>query len=507
MFGDLTIVTSCYQYSQYLGPWAKSILAQTTKPGAVAILTHGSAADRGAGANVARLLAGSGVPATHEHSNTVLDFGVARNRAVAMARTPWVMHLDTDDTLLPNAVADFLELSPNADVISAGYLRTGLGMVNKRPRVYQDLDGLKALDASAMCSGISPFRKSLWEQTPYRTDMMGAWDTALWIGFARLGARFRATKRAVFNYHQHNDSIFNLRRRVLGWARVRTTAQLKALRRQYTGVSVVVPQDHRLSPDRARNWERVQSHYSTHHPGWRVVPGRCPSVTWVKGAAIMDALGSDKSDILVIADADCLVSPEALQASVELVQNGAPWAMPHKMVHRANEKWTSLFCSNPTPLRLPERGSYDRQPYEGAEGGGIFVIRRVWYDAIGGIPYVFRGWGSEDRALACLANTLLGPCVRGSADLLHLYHKPQTQMPQSQANLQLLRRLGLAAQNGKDALVSTVFTFPNPRGPVTPQVVAQARPNYGTAKPQNPVKTIKSVQERRERLQERRRIP
>src|SRR6185369_4559096 len=118
---------------------------------------------------------------------------------VSLSETPWVMHLDADDTLLPWAVEEFQQIAPNADVIQSGYRRTGHLMAgpSRKERIYKGADGLKALDLSSICSGVSPFRRSLWEQSPYRTDMLGAWDTALWIGFARLGARFRPTTRAV----------------------------------------------------------------------------------------------------------------------------------------------------------------------------------------------------------------------------------------------------------------------------------------------------------------------
>jgi glycosyl transferase family 7 (putative galactosyltransferase) len=105
-----------------------------------------------------------------------------------------------------------------------------------------------------------------------------------------------------------------------------------------------------------------------------------------------------------------------------------------------------------------------RDVYEGAPGGGIVVIKRVNYEAIGGIPHAFCGWGSEDRALALLCETLLGPCVRDTAELLHLFHQPQPKTGMTTSNLQILRRLGNAALHGKDALVAAVKTLPRAGG-------------------------------------------
>lgn len=463
IWSDLTIVTACTGYGQYLRDWTTSILAQAMLPGRVCIFTHGSVLDNVAGMHAAARFFEADIPVYHEHCEERVDLGEARNRAVALSESEWVLHLDADDTLMPHALAICHARHADADVISAGYERSGriTSGTSRRSRVYEDLDGILALDANGLCSSNSPFRRRFWEQSPYRTDMYGAWDIAFWIGLARLGARFRATPVPIFYYRLHPDSIFARRQRTMNWGRVHTTAMLTALRRNYDGVAVVVPRDFNVTDDRARNWNRVASHYAHHHPLWSIVQGRCPSVEWHKGAAIADALNHTNASILVLADADCIVDPVALEQSVLAVQNGAPWAMPHHEVYRATEELTRAYCaSDPCVMpTLPDSHSTAREPYEGAPGGGIVVISRVHYDAIGGIPYVFCGWGSEDRALALLCETLLGPCVRGTADLLHLYHDPQPKTSRTQTNLQMLRRLGHAAQQGKDALVMTLATL------------------------------------------------
>lgn len=485
IWNELTIATSCSRgYSQYLGDWAKSIREQSVKPMRVCIFTHGSTRDAEMGAAVVAQLTASGISAEWQNEPEQLDFGTARNRAIAMSSTEWVMHLDCDDTILPHAIADFQLIAPDADVIGAGYMLSGhaSARMSRRERLYLDSTGIGALSMKSMASGVSPFRRRFWEQSPYRTDMFGAWDVALWIGFARLGARFRATKRAVFLYRQHPDSLFNTRRRTLGWTRALTTAQLKGLRRNYSGVDVIVPRDKAPQIDRDHVWSRVRSHYELHHPEWNIRVGQCPTKMWVKGSAIAHALSQSNAEVIVIADADCIVDPIALRSTVDSVQSGASWGMPHHLVYRANRQMTERYCAESADLlpALPELHLMDRPPYVGASGGGIVVIRRVMYDAVGGIPHAFRGWGSQDRALACLADTLLGPCVRGASDLIHLYHTAQDRRPTGPvSNLQLLRRLGHAAQQGKDALVSVVYTLPTTPVPLRMDLPVPYRLNSG----------------------------
>lgn len=503
---ELTITTSCRGYGKYLKEWAESIVNQTVLPGAVCIFTHGTGDNEFCGRATAAILTQAGITTRHSHHVHVVDFGRARNSAIGMSDTAWVMHLDADDMLMPHAIEEYLKFKDHADVISSGYKRIGQvspGM-SGRERLYKDADGLKALDLTALCSGISPFRRSLWEQSPYRLDMLGAWDTALWIGFARLGARFRATSRAVFWYRQHLDSVFNQRRTRLGWARVRTQAQLKALRRNYSGVAIIVPRDKNPSRERERVWEFVQKHFQSTYPDWQLIEGKCPSRTWCKGAAIRDALNRCTADVIVIADADCLVDPTALRASVANVANGkAAWAMPHGTVYRGGDVYTEqVLQTDPAVVpTFPAEDALARERYYGAPGGGIFVVRHVWYDAVGGVPLAFREWGSEDRAFATLANTLLGECERHNADLLHLWHGAQnTGSSIAGANLQLLRKLGYAAQQGKDQLVSIAYTMPVP---ADNKPIAAWRTHHGTAKPVADI-PVETIEKRRANLRRRR---
>lgn len=467
MFADLTIVTSCVNYGKYLPDWARSIVAQTVRPGRVCIFTHGTVFDAGRGLQAKMMLERAGIDATHSHVSTRLDLGIARNCAVSMASSEWVMHLDADDLLLPHAVAELQRIAPNADVVQAGYERVGqISGMSTRRRLYEGGDGAAMLTKS-LASGNSMFRRSLWEQTPYRTDLHGAWDTCLWLGFAHLGARFRPTTTAIFQYRQHPDSVYNRRRTTMGWERVHTSAMIKRIRRDYRGVAIIVPRDARPSHERDRNWKRVRQHYEQYHPDWTIIEGVCPSVVWVKGAAIADALRHCTAEILVIADADVMVDPDALEDAVTRVRAGAAWAMPHLRVWRANETLTATLCREDF-FRVPYERDLDRNVYDGAPGGGIVVVPHVMYDAIGGIPFAFRGWGSEDKCLATLCDRLIGPCSRGTADLVHLWHPPQSTIAHAKTNVQLLQNIGHAAQQGRDSLVKMVQAMPRP--PIGPMV-------------------------------------
>ncbi len=444
---DIAIVTSCHNYGKYLREWAQSIAALSTfYPTIVAIVDNGSTdttphdVDEAAG-----ILTSAGIDVVTERI-PFGDFGTARNRAVELSgASEWVMHLDADDTLMSHFLEDVAAIMPAADVVGAGYQRTGdlkSGPRNKT-RTYSSHQGVSTLRSNAPCSGVSPFRRLFWERSPYRTDMRGGWDTALWIGFAHLNARFVPTRRPVFYYRQHADSIFN-QRRVNDQMTSLVGVKLGALRRKVdSGVSVIVP----FRPDGAERdlaFDWVKRRYEALHPDWEFLIGTCPDAhRWKKGVAIAEALLRAKGATLVIADADVFIEPQALSEAVDLVQRReAEWVVPHRLVKRLNSPSTDLVLDSDPSNGTEGPRKLRRAPYEGYAGGGVVVITRSDYEASGGIPIAFAGWGAEDECLAIILDTLLGPHTRLDYDLWHLYHSPVRRMAgvsykQNRAILQL----------------------------------------------------------------------
>jgi len=422
---DIAIVTSCHNYGQYLDDWAQSIRALTTKPKRVALVDNGSTDATWAQTQAAaRLLEASGIE-VHFKRTPLTDFGTARNEAVALGGdAEWIMHLDADDMIMPHCLDDVAKLMPNADVIPLGYERVGdlMSGPRNRTKLYKSSQGQTTLKSTAPASGVSPFRRTLWEQTPYRTDMIGGWDTALWIGFAHLNARFRPSTRTCFKYRQHGDSIFNQRRKHHRRGRIVGT-KLTNLRKQLKGVTVIVPRRGDNDGPRDRAWDWVKRYYETAHPDWDVIEACCDDGPWRKGVAVDRARQKSKGEVLVIADSDCILPKEALERAVELVATKqAPWVIPHTLVKRLDRGATNDLLGRSTDTEPPYEGKLTRKAYEGFPGGGFIVIDHSDFQAAGGMPPSFAGWGAEDEATATIMDTLVGPHVRLEYDLWHLWH-------------------------------------------------------------------------------------
>lgn len=195
--GSIAVVTSAWgTYWRFLPTWIQSVAGQTRKPDLVTIVDAGLERDPG----LRRLL-----EASVENWQIVhvpyRGMGAARNAAVAHSKADWVMHLDADDVLLPHALADAEKVAKSgADVVSIGMRENGRDITFPRASRQSVLRGELACFSCAM------FRRSLWVKRPYITT--NDWvDSALWLGFAQVGAVFKPTRNVGAVYVKHPDSF------------------------------------------------------------------------------------------------------------------------------------------------------------------------------------------------------------------------------------------------------------------------------------------------------------
>lgn len=153
--------------------------------------------------------------------------------------------------------------------------------------------------------------------------------------------------------------------------------------------------------------------------GLPVEIGRLAAGPWCKAAAVNAALHRARGEILVIADADvwCDGALDAIQS----VRDGAPWAVPHRMLYRLSASATDdVLGGRDLAADLPT----SEPPYVGFAGGGMVVLPRRTYERVPLDPR-FVGWGQEDESWALALTTLAGSPWRGDAPMFHLWHPPQ----------------------------------------------------------------------------------
>lgn len=187
-------------------------------------------------------------------------------------------------------------------------------------------------------------------------------------------------------------------------------------------VSIVVPL--REVDDRGASWAWLRVRYETLFPEWELIESDVPG-PWSKGAALNAGVARASGDVLVLADADCVATASALRTAVEELDG---WTVPFGEVYRLGCDFTgNILAGNvtrdPAPVGKLERDPA-RPPYKGKPGGGIVVVSRSSYAAVGGMDERFLGWGGEDYALGDALTTCIGRPRRVDLPLWHLWHEP-----------------------------------------------------------------------------------
>ena len=153
-------------------------------------------------------------------------------------------------------------------------------------------------------------------------------------------------------------------------------------------VEVVIPYSHSHEClDRFKAWEHLRRQWANteRYTVWR---GFGPD-PWVKARAVMPIVAENVTgDVVVMADADVWVEPDAIDEAVSAVRGGAAWAVPHSQVFRLTRSASEAYRNGGSYKHLP----LDQPPYIGIEGCGITVVRREVMLQVPLDP-LFVGWG------------------------------------------------------------------------------------------------------------------
>lgn len=215
-----------------------------------------------------------------------------------------------------------------------------------------------------------------------------------------------------------------------------------------TRVEVIVGHGTRDDTHRkaARAW--VIDRYQRHQYPVRVgaAKGR-----WCKANAYNPAAALSDAEVLVIADADSVVTRGALATAISHATRDG-YAVPAQNVRRLTPAATQqLLATDPTDdpdTRLPIEGGHQL-----LAGGGIVVVTSELWRAVGGFDPRFIGWGGEDYALGCALYALTGLYpARSPGVLWHLWHPPQTRDQRLTPANEALSRRYLNAKHDRPAM-------------------------------------------------------
>ncbi len=200
----VSIVTPSYNQAAYLKETILSVLGQTY-PHIEYILVDGASQD--GSVDIIRKYEGKLAHWVSEKDKGQTD---AINKGFALARGEYLAWLNSDDTLLPQAVAEavaFLQEHPGVGLVYGGanYIDEKGRVIGKFPAAQTDLPRLRR-GYVHIPQQASFFRKSLWDQVgPLDDSFFFAMDYDLWTRLAAV-SELKYLPRTWANFRLHADA-------------------------------------------------------------------------------------------------------------------------------------------------------------------------------------------------------------------------------------------------------------------------------------------------------------
>lgn len=133
--------------------------------------------------------------------------------------------------------------------------------------------------------------------------------------------------------------------------------------------------------------------------------------------AINRAAENATGDVYVIADADTSFHPEWVHEAASLVRDGAAaWVLP-KSYKKLSEQATEDVLNGPVDATMT--GVVE---WEDEGSGGLVVVPRPAFWAVGGYDERFTWWGADDVCFKIAMDWMWGECSRLDGAAWHFWH-------------------------------------------------------------------------------------
>ncbi len=202
----VSVVIPCYNYAKYLEECVDSVVNQSYKALEIIIVDDGSPDNT---IEVAHKL-------IQKYPNETIKYlakhngglSSARNAGIKLAGGEYVMCLDADDKLVPEAIQRHMELIDNDMCIA----QCGLMEFGERHIMYAPNEtNLKRilLSNTIFCNAV--FSKKLWNQIGGYDESeimrMGREDHEFWVRCLEAGARVRVSDFIALRYRVHGNNM------------------------------------------------------------------------------------------------------------------------------------------------------------------------------------------------------------------------------------------------------------------------------------------------------------
>ncbi len=151
--------------------------------------------------------------------------------------------------------------------------------------------------------------------------------------------------------------------------------------------------------------------------GYPVFTGQPYGEEWSRAEAVNDAAaGAGAWDVALVGDADTIPDPGAVRRAIGWVRDTQGGVRPHLDRWDLDAVGALRIAQGADPASLVRDKRCKPEP-----GGGLMVLHRRAFDAVGGYDETFRGWGYEDTAMN-LALIRRGLFDRLPGEAWHMWH-------------------------------------------------------------------------------------
>lgn len=199
---DIGVCSIAYsQYGKYVEPFLKSCNQMNPKPKQVTIVLG---KDHGCKDIEALRLLFKNLVIVEDNGEPTM--GRLRNLSVKNTPNEWILYCSVDDLIEKSAIRTFKKFQ-EADYICAKWSRIGLdGKTTQHSSVtpYEAYKRIKEHHKGGFIVGHSPFKRWLWEKTPYEEHDYP--NSPFVLGCVRNGAKFTKSDKPTTIYIKHADS-------------------------------------------------------------------------------------------------------------------------------------------------------------------------------------------------------------------------------------------------------------------------------------------------------------
>lgn len=194
----ISVIIPAYNYGRFLDDCLKSVLEQSHKPDEIIVVDDESTDDT------------KEVVAKYPEVKYIWQknkgLSGARNTGIRAATSNYIMCLDADDMLRPDAIKEHLAIADEKSISQCGLMYFGTQVATFRPQGATKESLL--MTNSVYCNSVFP--KKAWEEVEYdesETMRLGLEDWLFWIELAIRGYRVNTSNYISLLYRRHGSAM------------------------------------------------------------------------------------------------------------------------------------------------------------------------------------------------------------------------------------------------------------------------------------------------------------